>query len=166
MIPNPCLTCGACCAHFRASFYWAEADDATPDGVPTHLTDDFPPHFRIMKGTNSKSPRCIALIGQIGRSVYCDIHPRRSTVCRDFPPSYENGVVNERCDQARAAHQLPPLTPEDWLLPVVAEPSDAIAAENLAPTVIIVPETYFADASRDADGKPPEHPNTPPRPAA
>ncbi|EEX7666747.1 YkgJ family cysteine cluster protein, partial [Escherichia coli] len=24
--PNPCMTCGACCAFFRVSFYWAEAD--------------------------------------------------------------------------------------------------------------------------------------------
>ena len=31
---HPCLSCGACCAHFRASFYWAEADDQTPGGVP------------------------------------------------------------------------------------------------------------------------------------
>ncbi|EFG2122847.1 YkgJ family cysteine cluster protein, partial [Escherichia coli] len=22
--PNPCMTCGACCAFFRVSFYWAE----------------------------------------------------------------------------------------------------------------------------------------------
>ncbi|EJT1381768.1 TPA: YkgJ family cysteine cluster protein, partial [Escherichia coli] len=21
--PNPCMTCGACCAFFRVSFYWA-----------------------------------------------------------------------------------------------------------------------------------------------
>ncbi|HDN1328034.1 YkgJ family cysteine cluster protein, partial [Escherichia coli] len=21
---NPCMTCGACCAFFRVSFYWAE----------------------------------------------------------------------------------------------------------------------------------------------
>ncbi|HGC1012017.1 TPA: YkgJ family cysteine cluster protein, partial [Escherichia coli] len=21
--PNPCITCGACCAFFRVSFYWA-----------------------------------------------------------------------------------------------------------------------------------------------
>ncbi|ELS8655369.1 YkgJ family cysteine cluster protein, partial [Escherichia coli] len=25
---NPCMTCDAYCAFFRASFYWAEADDA------------------------------------------------------------------------------------------------------------------------------------------
>ena len=23
---NPCITCGACCAYFRASFYWTEAE--------------------------------------------------------------------------------------------------------------------------------------------
>ncbi|THB82127.1 YkgJ family cysteine cluster protein, partial [Pantoea allii] len=23
-ISNPCVSCGACCAHFRVSFYWAE----------------------------------------------------------------------------------------------------------------------------------------------
>ena len=25
--PNPCIECGACCAYYRASFYWAEADE-------------------------------------------------------------------------------------------------------------------------------------------
>lgn len=24
--PDECLRCGACCAHFRVSFYWAEAE--------------------------------------------------------------------------------------------------------------------------------------------
>jgi Fe-S-cluster containining protein len=36
--PHPCLTCGACCAYFRASFYWAEADDETPGWVPVEMT--------------------------------------------------------------------------------------------------------------------------------
>jgi hypothetical protein len=35
MSDNPCVSCGACCAHFRVSFYWAEADDA-PGGI-VHL---------------------------------------------------------------------------------------------------------------------------------
>ncbi|EKJ0223351.1 YkgJ family cysteine cluster protein, partial [Escherichia coli] len=26
--PNPCMACGACCAFFRVSFYWAKVDDA------------------------------------------------------------------------------------------------------------------------------------------
>ncbi|RBD00840.1 YkgJ family cysteine cluster protein, partial [Xanthomonas oryzae pv. oryzae] len=25
---HPCLTCGACCAYFRVSFHWSEADPA------------------------------------------------------------------------------------------------------------------------------------------
>ena len=29
---NPCLSCGACCAFFRASFHWLETTSA-PDGV-------------------------------------------------------------------------------------------------------------------------------------
>ena len=35
---NPCVSCGACCVAFRASFYWAEGDDTTEGGVPVHLT--------------------------------------------------------------------------------------------------------------------------------
>lgn len=23
---NPCVSCGACCAYFRVSFYWAESE--------------------------------------------------------------------------------------------------------------------------------------------
>lgn len=112
--PNPCLSCGACCAHFRASFYWAEGDDATPDGVPVELTAKLTPHLRVMRGTDQPKPRCVALLGDIGESVRCTIHPRRSTVCRDFPPSWEAGEHNPRCDAARVRWGLPPLTPEDW----------------------------------------------------
>ena len=36
---NVCQPCGACCAHFRVSFYWAEADDAPGGFVPAALTD-------------------------------------------------------------------------------------------------------------------------------
>ncbi len=24
---NPCINCGACCAYFRVSFYWAESTE-------------------------------------------------------------------------------------------------------------------------------------------
>ncbi len=114
MTVNPCVLCGACCAHFRASFYWGEADDVRPDGVPVALTDDLNPYARVMKGTNQTEPRCIALEGIIGQKVSCSIYPRRATPCRSFIPSYENGEPNLRCDQARIAHGLPPLTPADW----------------------------------------------------
>ncbi len=111
---HPCLRCGACCAHYRASFYWTEADDASPGGVPVELTARLTPHLRVMRGTDQPRPRCIALQGEIGRQVHCSIHPVRASVCRDYPPSYENGEPNPRCDQARAAHGLPPLGTADW----------------------------------------------------
>jgi Predicted Fe-S-cluster oxidoreductase len=111
---NPCLSCGACCAYFRASFYWAEGDDATPGGVPVALTEKLTPHLRVMQGTDRRPPRCVALLGDIGSAVRCSIHPQRSSVCRDFVPSWEDGSHNPRCDQARAVWGLSPLTPEDW----------------------------------------------------
>jgi Fe-S-cluster containining protein len=111
---NPCITCGACCAFFRASFYWAEGNDAKPDGVPVELTRQLTQFHRVMLGTEGPSPRCIALEGEIGAQTRCSIHPVRSSTCREFPASFEDGVHNERCDKARAAHGLPPLTLEDW----------------------------------------------------
>lgn len=71
-----------------------------------------------MRGTEGTAPRCVALDGMIGHSVCCTIHPRRASVCRDFDASYFDGKTpNERCDRARAAHGLLPLTPDDWVSP-------------------------------------------------
>jgi Fe-S-cluster containining protein len=112
---NACLTCGACCAFFRASFYYQETDEFSPGGVPAQLTEPLNQFRQVMKGTKHAPVRCVALEGEIGRTVCCSIHPRRSTVCREFPASYEDGVTpNERCDRARAAQGLLPLKPEDW----------------------------------------------------
>lgn len=111
---NPCLTCGACCTQFRVSFYWAEASDTTPGGVPVELTEQLTHHRIMMKGTGGSHPRCVALEGEIGRSVACSIHPSRPSVCRAFEASYENGQPNERCDQARIKAGMKPLTPDDW----------------------------------------------------
>lgn len=126
---NVCLSCGACCASFRASFYWAEADDTTPGGVPTHLTRVLTPFFRVMRGTEGSSPRCIAIEGEVGQRVACSIHPLRPTTCREFPASYEDGVTpHDRCDQARAKWGMPPLRPEDWLDPEEPDEPDRPAA--------------------------------------
>lgn len=111
---NPCVECGACCALYRASFYWAEVDDFTPDGVPTALTRKLTPFRSCMLSTEADGLRCIALAGIIGKKVSCSIYENRSSVCRDFPPSWENGERNERCDAARAVFQLKPLTPSQW----------------------------------------------------
>jgi Fe-S-cluster containining protein len=110
-MPNPCLTCGACCAHFRVSFYWTEADPQAGGPTPPDLTTKVTPHQAVMRGTEQPSPRCVALEGTIGKSVRCAIHPLRPSPCREFQASWIDGAHNERCDRARAAYGLPPLSP-------------------------------------------------------
>ncbi|MDX5332860.1 MAG: YkgJ family cysteine cluster protein, partial [Gammaproteobacteria bacterium] len=61
---NPCVECGACCATFRVSFYWAEADDAPGGTVPADLTARLNAHRRVMQGTDQPEPRCCALEGE------------------------------------------------------------------------------------------------------
>lgn len=119
MTPNPCLSCGACCALFRASFYWSEADPASGGTVPPELTEPISPFRVAMRGTNQPKPRCVALEGEIGVSVRCSIHTVRASVCRDFPASWSEGEHNADCDRARATIGLSPLTPEDWR-PIIA----------------------------------------------
>lgn len=70
-----------------------------------------------MKGTNSNTPRCVALEGVTGVQVRCTIHPNRPSPCRNFAASYSEGRHEPRCDEARARHGLRPLTREDWRNP-------------------------------------------------
>ena len=107
-LANACLTCGACCAAYRVSFYWGEASGA-PDGyVPSELTEGgFHPHLLCMQGTNQRQPRCVALQGEIGQQVSCSIYAQRPSPCREFEMSV-NGS-NPACDSARAKYGLLPL---------------------------------------------------------
>ncbi|WP_024303172.1 YkgJ family cysteine cluster protein [Pseudogulbenkiania sp. MAI-1] len=99
---NPCLHCGACCAAFRVSFYWAEADDGGGT-VPNHLTEKINDFRRCMRGTWSDSPRCVALRGEVGAEVSCAIYEQRSSTCREFE------AWTEACHTARRKHGLPEL---------------------------------------------------------
>jgi uncharacterized protein len=114
---NPCTSCGACCSHYRVSFYWREAEKGDQiNAVPIELTEDLSPTHRCMKGTNQKHHnRCIALVGKVGESVRCKIYSHRSSTCRSFEASYENGKRNPKCDQARIAFGLQPLRPKGYL---------------------------------------------------
>ncbi|MCL7489276.1 MAG: YkgJ family cysteine cluster protein [Desulfobulbaceae bacterium] len=114
---NPCVSCGACCAYYRVSFYWTESDLAAPGGVPHALADHLHTHFLVMKGTDRPTPRCISLKGVIGSQVYCEIYQRRSSGCRNLRPSWENGELNKRCDKARAKWGLPPVDRDAWISP-------------------------------------------------
>ncbi|NDL62430.1 YkgJ family cysteine cluster protein [Acerihabitans arboris] len=107
---NPCMSCGACCAWFRVSFYWAEGDDGG-GVVPNALTEPLTPFLRCMAGTNGRSPRCRALEGEVGKSVRCTIYAGRPSPCREFTMAGEQGRPNDACDRARAHYGLPPLAP-------------------------------------------------------
>lgn len=107
---NPCLTCGACCAHFRVSFFWGEC--ASSGGtVPDDLVVQVSPYHVAMRGTECKPARCVSLLGEVGGQVRCTIYEQRSSPCRDFAASWSDGQANPRCDAARAAHGLPLLEP-------------------------------------------------------
>ncbi|ATA22239.1 hypothetical protein EDC48_11854 [Gibbsiella quercinecans] len=127
---NPCVSCGACCAYFRVSFYWAEADDGG-GVVPASLTEPLTPFLRCMQGTNSKSPRCTALDGEIGKAVSCSIYLNRPSPCREFDQSGLNGLRNEACDRARARYGLPPLPVEKPLPLPSANAAEEISAVPL-----------------------------------
>lgn len=113
-LPHPCLTCGACCAYFRVSFHWSEADPALGGRVPLVLTEPLRTHERAMRGTNQAQPRCIALDADIGSYSRCTIHSQRPSVCAQLPASYEFGQPSAQCDKARIAYGLPALTTADW----------------------------------------------------
>lgn len=109
---HPCQTCGACCASFRVSFYWAEANDAPGGTVPVELTESLTPHLRCMRGTNAKQPRCVALVGQVGQEVTCQIYPLRASPC------HEVQLGDAQCLKARHKHGLP-MDPDGLTLPAV-----------------------------------------------
>jgi len=111
---NPCVSCGACCAAFRVSFYWAETDAAPGGRVPAGMTEQLTTHLAVMRGTDRIDIRCVALEGEVGRAVRCCIYAERPTPCRDLEPSWLHGKRNDQCDRARARHGLPPLPADSF----------------------------------------------------
>lgn len=97
---NPCLSCGACCAHFRVSFYWAEATALDPA-----LTEPVSPHLSCMRGTNQPEPRWAALRGEIGGPTACGDYLDRPSPCRELQAG------DDKCRRARAHYGLPALPP-------------------------------------------------------
>lgn len=117
ILDNPCLRCGACCAYFRVSFYWSEADPAAGGTVPPELTERLNPYRAAMRGTLHPPMRCACLDGRIGETVSCSIYEQRPSPCRELDPWDENGQPDEKCSRARAAHDLAPLPPAKPLAP-------------------------------------------------
>ncbi len=95
---NACQQCGACCAAFRVSFYWAEAEAR---GLPDAAIERVTPHLACLAGTNQQHPRCVALAGEVGKGVTCGLYAQRPSPCREVQPG------DEKCEEARARHGLP-----------------------------------------------------------
>jgi hypothetical protein len=94
------MSCGACCASFRVSFYFAEAiANHLPDATVERIND----RFSCMAGTNSLTPRCTALQGTVGKSAVCSVYAQRPSPCREVQPG------DTHCLKARAKHDLPAL---------------------------------------------------------
>jgi len=109
---NPCLDCGACCTHFRVSFYCGEVAGANGGTVPEALVTQLSPVRVCMTGTELGNGRCVALRGELGKpGIRCDIYPLRPTPCRDFNAWEADGSVNPDCQRLRRALGLPDLVP-------------------------------------------------------
>jgi len=115
---NPCLTCGACCAHFLVTFRVSEMDPAQERSVPPEYAEPFDEERFCLLGTNQLAPRCAALQGEVGHKVRCGIYDRRPTPCRNFGVSWESGRITssrtqiDKCNAVRKEWDLLPLTRE------------------------------------------------------
>jgi Fe-S-cluster containining protein len=98
--PSACLTCGACCCHYRVSFYWQEAEQR---GLDEKDLVQVTPWRVCFRGTERTPSRCVHLTGEVGKQAMCSIYEQRPHPCRELQ------VGDEKCLQARAAHGLGPL---------------------------------------------------------
>jgi len=108
-MPNPCQSCGACCATYRVSFHSGETDEFPGGQVPTGLTETVTATTACMRGTAAQPPRCIALRGKVGEAAACAIYEYRPSACREFAPLAALGRGDEACTDARRRHGLPAL---------------------------------------------------------
>lgn len=113
---NPCLSCGACCAHFRVSFYCGEVAGEGGGIVPPEFVSQVGPLRACMKGTEYGGKRCVALRGELGQNgIHCAIYAQRPSPCREFSPWLDDGEPNPDCQRVRNAIGLPslPRRPDD-----------------------------------------------------
>lgn len=109
---NPCLSCGACCAHFRVSFYFGEVAGVNGGLVPEDLVTPISPSRVCMKGTEQGHGRCVSLRGELGQpGINCAIYEQRPTPCREFDMWQPDGMPNPDCQRLRAQLGLPALQP-------------------------------------------------------
>lgn len=69
MEKNPCVGCGACCSHFRVSFFWGECE-SSGGTVPDEKVIQISSSYVCMKGTEKKPSRCSELCGTVGDDAF------------------------------------------------------------------------------------------------
>lgn len=107
---NPCLSCGACCQHFRVSMYMGEMASSPGGTVPDDLVNPLTSVIVCMKGTETGGGRCIALRGTVGQpGIHCAIYAARPTPCREYRVWHDDGTPNPNCQRLRGNIGLPPL---------------------------------------------------------
>lgn len=101
-----CQHCGVCCAYFRVSFYWTESLDR----IDPNWVEPVNSVMACMKTASDPSfpdaRRCVALEGELGKSVRCGIYENRPSPCKGVMPG------DEKCAKARGKFALPPVRVE------------------------------------------------------
>lgn len=87
--PNPCTTCGACCAYSNNWPRFTTEDDAALDLIPLSYVND------RLSGMRCDGDRCSALKGRVGSTTACGIYEVRPEVCRVCLPG------DDECTMAR-----------------------------------------------------------------
>ncbi|MFP5391976.1 MAG: YkgJ family cysteine cluster protein [Gammaproteobacteria bacterium] len=109
---NPCISCGACCAWYRVSFYCGELAGGSGGTVPAEYATQVSPLMACMKGTEQGKGRCLALVGELGQpGIRCTIYAERPSTCRDFSNWEPDGSPNPECQRLRGMIGLAPLAP-------------------------------------------------------
>ncbi len=96
MTTYDCAKCGACCEGLDVDLVWS--DQSVPEDMTERTTDN----IDLFKMRQNKDGSCVALCGNIGKSVSCSIYENRPSVCREFEPG------NLQCQQSRRFIGLTP----------------------------------------------------------
>lgn len=69
-------------------------------GIPQDMTVKVNDFYTCMKGTDKKPVKCVALAGEVGKSVACQIYDKRSSTCQSV------NVGDAQCIKARRLYDM------------------------------------------------------------
>lgn len=85
---------------YRVDFHHLDLDTAPGGFVPAGYALPLNATLVRLKGTDAVPPRCLALLGELGREVSCAIYPCRPGPCQELEPG------SEACLKARRRYGL------------------------------------------------------------